>query len=54
MLGKCKKLVENVFSRTFSRAQPNTWKYFLKFFSECNQTLENILFSKIYFHVKMF
>ena len=41
---KCEQQVENVFSMVFSRIQPNTRKYFLKYFLKCNQTHENISF----------
>ena len=41
-LRKCEQQVENVFSMVFSRTQPNTKKYFSKYFLKCNQTLENI------------
>ena len=44
---KCDQQVENVFSMVFSRTQPNTRKYFSKYFLKCNQTHENIfLFEK--------
>ena len=42
---KCEQQVENVFSMVFSRIQPNTRKYFLKYFLKCNQTHENIFLS---------
>ena len=45
-LGKCEKLVENMFSRAFLRTQPNTWKKFSKHFSECNEIPKNILYSE--------
>ena len=48
------KMWENMFSRGFSETQPNTLKYFSKHFFGCNETLENIFFSKKYFHVKIF
>ena len=51
---KCEQQVENVFSIVFSRAQPNTKKYFSKYFLKCHQTPENIFFSKKYFHLKIF
>ena len=53
-LGRCEKPDKNVFSRAFLRIQPNTRKYFSKHFLECNQTLENIFFSRKYFHLKIF
>ena len=43
---KCKQQVENVFSMIFSRTQPNIRKYFSKNFLKCNQTHENIFFSR--------
>ena len=43
---KYEQQVENVFSIVFSRIQPNTKKYFSKYFLKCNQTLENIFFSR--------
>ena len=46
ILRKCEKHDKNGFSRAFSAKQPNTRKYFPKYFLECNQTLENILYSK--------
>ena len=46
---KCEKHDKNGFSRAFSRIQPNTRKYFPKYFLECNQTLENIFLSGKYF-----
>ena len=54
ILGKCEKLDNNVFSRALSRIQPNTRKYFPKYFLECNQTPENIFFFEKYFHLKIF
>ena len=51
---KCEQQVENVFSIVFSRTQPNTKKYFSKYFLKCHQTPENIFFSKEYFHLKIF
>ena len=49
ILGKCEKPDKNVFSRAFSRTQPNTKKYLSKHFLECNQTLENVfLFENIF------
>ena len=53
-LRKCEQQVENVFSIVFSRTQPKTRKYFPKHFLECNQTLENILHSKIFYTRKIF
>ena len=44
-LRKCDEQEENVFSILFSATQPNTRKYFSKYFLECNQTLENIFLS---------
>ena len=49
-----RKKIENVFSIVFSRTQLDTKKYFSKYFLKCHQTLENILFSKKYFHLKIF
>ena len=45
-LGKCEKLVENMFSRAFLRTQPNTWKKIFKHFSKCNEIPKNILYSE--------
>ena len=45
---------ENVFSIVFSRTQPNTKKYFSKYFLKCHQTPENIFFFEKYFHLKIF
>ena len=45
---KCEKHDKNGFSRAFSRIQPNTRKYFPKYFLECKQTLENIFLSRKY------
>ena len=53
-LRKCGHQVEYVFSIVFSRTQPNTKKYFSKYFLICHQTFENIFFSKKYFHLKIF
>ena len=41
-LRKCEHQVENVFSMVFSRTQPNTKKYFSKYFLKCHQIPENI------------
>ena len=41
-LRKCEYQVENVFSIVFSRTQPNTKKYFSKYFLKCHQIPENI------------
>ena len=46
ILRKCEKHDKNGFSRAFSAKQPNTRKYFPKYFLECNQTLENIFLSQ--------
>ena len=35
-----------VVENSIFRMLPNTWKYFLEQFSECNQTLENIFLSR--------
>ena len=43
---KYEQQVENVFSMVFSRIQPNIRKYFSKIFLKCNQTHENIFFSR--------
>ena len=43
---KCEKHDKNGFSRAFSKIQPNTRKYFPKYFLECNKTLENIFLSR--------
>ena len=51
---KCEQQVENVFSIVFSRTQPNTKKYFSKYFLKCHQTPENIFFFEKYFHLKIF
>ena len=51
---KCEKYDKNGFSRTFSRIQPNTRKYFSKCFLECNQTLENIFLSRKWNFRKIF
>ena len=51
-MGNCEKLVENVFSRAFSRTQ--AWKYFPKHFLEYNQTPENIFLSQKYFQLILF
>ena len=53
-LRKCEQQVENVFSIIFSRTQPNTKKYFSKYFLKCHQSLENIFFSEKYFNLKIF
>ena len=50
ILRKCEKYDKNGFFRAFSETQPNTRKYFPKYFLECNQTLENILHSKNILH----
>ena len=49
MLRKCEKHDKNGFSRAFLATQPNTRKYFPKYFLECNQTLENIFIFRKYF-----
>ena len=54
ILRKCEKHDKNGFSRAFSAKQPNTRKYFPKYFLECNQTLENIFLFQKYFHLKIF
>ena len=51
ILKKCEKHDKNGFSRAFSAKQPNTRKYFPKYFLECNQTLENIFLSRKYFQI---
>ena len=43
---KYEQQVENVFSMVFSRIQPNIRKCFPKIFLKCNQTHENIFFSR--------
>ena len=48
------EMVENVFSRAFSRTQTNTWKYFRKDFLECNQTPKNIFLFQKCFQLKLF
>ena len=54
ILGKCEKHDKNVFSRAFWGIQPNTIKYFLKYFLECYQTPENVFISKKYFHTRKY
>ena len=54
ILRKCEKPDKNVFSRAFLRTQPNTIKYFIKHFLECNQTTENVFIFEKYFHLKIF
>ena len=49
ILRKCEKHDKNRFSRAFLATQPNTRKYFPKYFLECNQTLENIFIFRKYF-----
>ena len=51
---KCEQQGENMFSIVFSRTQPNTKKYFSKYFLKCHQSLENIFFSEKYFNLKIF
>ena len=46
ILRKCEKQYKNGLSRAFSAKQPNTRKYFPKYFLECNQTLVNIFLSQ--------
>ena len=53
-LRKMWEMVENVFSRAFSRTQTNTWKYFRKDFLECNQTPKNIFLFQKCFQLKLF
>ena len=48
------EMVENAFSRAFSRTQTNTWKYFPKDFLECNQTPKNIFLFQKRFQLTLF
>ena len=52
-IGKCEKIVENIFSIALFGTQPNTKKYFFKYFKKYNQTLKINLFSTNYFHLKI-
>ena len=54
ILRKCEKHDKNGLSRAFSKTQPNTRKYFPKYFLEFNQTLENVFISEKYFPLHSF